>query len=168
MDEIVVDDGEIVAVIHGVDQLLAHAHQRRGAAGREIEPAEQFEPARLAGVVQLGRGFVRRRLLPVLDRLLDAGAVGAERGGERLEEGDARPDGQILVAGEDFAGQRHAGRFAAAGQQRLAQLQQAGRTLVCRLAALDQGTAAVGDALQHFAEKGRVHRILPIRPARIS
>ena len=59
MDEIVVDHGEIVAVIHGVEQLLAHAHQRRGAAGREIEPAEQFEPARLARLMQLGGG--RRR-----------------------------------------------------------------------------------------------------------
>jgi hypothetical protein len=36
-----------------------------------------------------------------------------------------------------------------------------------RLAALDQGTAAVGDALQHLAEKGGIHRILPIRPVRI-
>ncbi len=123
MDEIVVDDGEIVAVIHGVDQLLAHTYQRRGAAGGEIEPTEQFEPARLAGVVQFGRGFVRWRLLPVLDRLLDAGAVRAEGGGERLEEGDARPDGEILVAAEDVAGQRHPGSLAAAGQQRLAQLQ---------------------------------------------
>ncbi len=168
MDEIVVDDAEIVAVIHGVDQLLAHAHQRRGAAGREIEPAEQFEPARLAGVMQLGRGFVGRRLLPVFDRRLDAGAIGAEGGGQRLEEGDPRPDRQILVAAEDVAGQRHAGGLAAAGQQRLAQLEQAGRALMRRLAALNQGAAAVGDALQHFAEKGGIHRILPIRPAATS
>jgi hypothetical protein len=119
-------------------------------------------------VVQLGGGFVRRRLLPRFDRVGDAGAVGTEGGGERLEEGDARSDGQILVAAEDVAGQCHAGGFAAAGQQRLAQLQQASRALPRRLAALDQGTAAVGDALQHFAEKGGVHRCLPIRPARIS
>src|SRR5271170_5536938 len=104
--------------------------------------------------MQLGRGFIRRRLLPRLDRRLDAGAVGAERGGKRLEEGDARPDRQILVAAEDVAGERYAGRLAAAGQQRLAKLQQAGRALARRLAALDQGTAAVGDALQHLAEKG--------------
>ena len=56
MDEIVVDDGEIVAVVHGVEQLLAHAHQRRGAVGRQIEPAKQLEPARLAGAIKLGRG----------------------------------------------------------------------------------------------------------------
>ena len=46
-------------MIHGVEQLLAHAHERRGAAGREIEPAEQFQPPRLAGVVQFGRGLRR-------------------------------------------------------------------------------------------------------------
>ena len=50
---------EIVAVIHGVQQLLAHAHQRGGAAGREIEPAEQFEPARFGREVQFGRGLRR-------------------------------------------------------------------------------------------------------------
>ena len=40
---------EVVAVVQRVDQLLAHAHQRGGAAGREIEPAEQLLPARLGG-----------------------------------------------------------------------------------------------------------------------
>jgi hypothetical protein len=101
-------------------------------------------------------------LLPLLDRRLDAGAVGAEGGGERLEKRNPRPDGQILVAAEDVAGQRHARGLAAAGQQRLAQLQQAGRALARRFAALNQGAAAVGDALQHFAEKGGIHRTLPI------
>ena len=31
---------EVVAVVQRVEQLLAHAHQRGGAAGREIEPAQ--------------------------------------------------------------------------------------------------------------------------------
>ena len=55
MHEIGIDRGEIVAVIERVDQLLAHAHQRRGAAGRQIEAAEQLLPARLGG------GCFRRR-----------------------------------------------------------------------------------------------------------
>ncbi len=55
MNEILVDGGKVVAaMIHGVEQLLAHAHQRRGTAGGEIEPAEQFETARLGGVIELG------------------------------------------------------------------------------------------------------------------
>ena len=33
-------------------KLLAHAHQRRGAAGREVEAADQFLPARLGRLVQ--------------------------------------------------------------------------------------------------------------------
>ena len=46
--------------------------------------------------------------------------VVAEGGGERLEEGDARPDGQFGVARQNFLRQRHAGGLAAAGQQLLA------------------------------------------------
>ena len=51
MDEIVIDHAEIVAVIHGVEQLFSHAHQGGGAASGEIKPAEQFKPPRLAGMV---------------------------------------------------------------------------------------------------------------------
>jgi hypothetical protein len=54
MNKVVIDRREVLAVPHGVEQLLAHPHQRGGTAGREIEPAEQFEPPRLAGAVQFG------------------------------------------------------------------------------------------------------------------
>ena len=86
-----------------------------------------------------------------------------ERGGERLEEGDARPGRQLGVARQDFLRERDAGRLAAAGQQLLAELDQTGRALMRRLAALalDQCAAAVGDALQHFAEERGVHRFIP-------
>ena len=40
MHEIVVDRGEVVAMAERVHELLAHAHERHGAAGREIEPAK--------------------------------------------------------------------------------------------------------------------------------
>ena len=61
MEEVVVDDGEIVAMIHRVEQLLAHAHQRRRAAGREIEAAEKLEPPRLGRAMELGGGRVGGR-----------------------------------------------------------------------------------------------------------
>ena len=121
MNEIVVDHAEIVAMIHGVEQLLAHAHQRRGAAGSEIEPAEQFEPPRLAGDDE-ARPPSRRTATcrqAAMARSM-RGAIMAERGGERLEEGDARPGGQFGVARQDFLRQRDAGSLAAAGQQLLA------------------------------------------------
>ena len=60
--KVVVDGGEIVAMVHRVEQLLAHAHQRGGAAGREIEPAEQLLPARLGRAMKLGgRGVASGR-----------------------------------------------------------------------------------------------------------
>ena len=127
MDEIVVDHRKLVAaMIHGVEELLAHAHQRPGAIGSEIEPAEQFEPPRLAGDVKIGRRRVGRRFPPRGDGAIDAAAVGAEGGGERLEKGDARPGGQLRVEREDLLRQRDAGGLAAARQQRLAKLDQTG------------------------------------------
>ena len=88
---------------HRVDQLLAHRDQRRGAAGREIEPAEQLLPARLGGKVQFGGGLVGAIARPGIDRRVDPLAVDAEARRERLEERDARPGGQLVVAHEDFA-----------------------------------------------------------------
>ena len=163
MDEIVVDNREIVAMIHGVEQLLAHAHQRRGTARSEIEPAKQFEPPRFAGGVKIGRGCVRRRLPPGGNGAIDPRLIVTEGSGQRFEEGDARPGCQLGVTRQNFLRQRHAGSLAAAGQQVLAQFNQTRRTFMGRLAplALDQGAAAVGDALQHFAEEGGVHRVIP-------
>ena len=78
MHEIGIDRGKVVAMIHGVDQLLAHAHERRGAAGREIEPAEQFLPARLGRVMDLGGGLVVGVALPGRDRRFQPRLVRAE------------------------------------------------------------------------------------------
>ena len=141
-----------------VEELLAHAHQRRGAARREIEPAKQFEPARLAGAMQLGGGFGGRRRPPGGDRGIDAGVVVPEGLRQRLEKGDARPGGQLGIVVENFVGERDARGFAAAGQQRLAQLDETVGAPARRRAARDQGAAAVGDALQHLAEERGVHR----------
>ena len=59
--EVLVDDREIVTMIHCVHQLLAHAHQRCRSARGEVEAPEELEPSRLGGAVDLGRGCVRRR-----------------------------------------------------------------------------------------------------------
>ena len=63
--------------------------------------------------------------LPGGDRRVEPRVVGAEPRRQRLEEGDARTGGQLVVAGEDLARERHAGRLAAPRQQLLAQLDQA-------------------------------------------
>ena len=160
MDEIVVDGRQVVAMVERVHQLLAHAHQRRGAAGRQIEPAKQFLPARLGGGVHLAPRSRRpacraRRRSPVSMR---AGST-PKRLRQRLEEGDARPGGELAVAAEDFARQRHAGGLAAAGQQVLAQLDQAfgaGGGLAAPVAR-QQRAAALGNGLQQFPEERGVH-----------
>ena len=164
MNEVVVDHGQIVAaMIHGIEQLFAHAHQCRGAAGSEIEPAEQFEPPRLAGEMKIGPARIGRRLAPRRNGLIDAGAIVAERGGERFEKGDAWPGGQFRVARQDVLRQCDARRLAAAGQEFLALFDETGGALMRRLAALalDQGAAALGDALQHFAKERGIHSFNP-------
>ena len=163
MDEIVVDHAEIVAVIHGVEQLLAHAHQRRGAARRKIEPAEQFEAARFAGEMQFTRCLVGRRLPPGGDGAVDGGPIVAECRCQRFKEGDPRPGGEFAVERQDLLRQGDARSLAAARQQLLAEFDQTGRALMRRFPALalDQCAAPVGDALQHFAEERAIHGFIP-------
>ena len=56
MKEISVEHEEPAVGAHGCEEIGAHRDQRRCAAGRAIEPPEQLLPARLGGVVDLGRG----------------------------------------------------------------------------------------------------------------
>ena len=153
--------GKVVAVVERIDQLLAHPHQRGGAVGREVEPPQQLLPARLGGNMDLGRGLVGRVGLPGRDRGIEPRMVRAEAIGQRLEEGDARAGGQLGIFGKNLARQRDAGRFAAAGQQFLAQLGQAFGARLGLPAAVagpvQQRAAALRDAGQHFAEEGGVH-----------
>ena len=132
MDEIVVDDREIVAVDHGVEELLAHAHQRHRAARREIEPPQQLEPARLGGAVNLGGGIVGRGRAPLGDRGFELLAVGPVAARQRLEKSDARAGLELAIARQDFARERHAGGFAAAGQQFVAELDRGSRSAAAR------------------------------------
>ncbi len=127
MDEIGVHDRKVAAVRHGIEQLFAHAHQRSGSARREIEPAQQFLPAWLGGLMDLAGGHVVRIGLPDRDRLFHARLVGTELLGQGFEERDPRADGQRPVTVQDFPRQRDPGRFAPPRQQVLAQHHEIGR-----------------------------------------
>ena len=163
VDEIVVDGGEIVAMIHRVEQLLAHAHQRRRAAGREIEAAEQLEPPRLGCAMELGRGGVRGRVHPGGGRGAEPGTVGAEPARQRLEKGNARPGVQLGIAGQDFARERDARGFAAAREQILAQMRKVGRALLGDLAPVARRPAR-GRAPRWTATFRRKRRYSPDGP----
>ena len=161
MDEVAVDHAQVVAAIHGVEELLAHAHQRRRAAGREIEPAQKLLPARLGGGVNLRRGGVGRGAFPRGDCGFKPRMVGSEAGRQCLEEGDAWARGGVRLEREDLARERDPRGLAAAGQELVAQLDQAGRTLLRALASLaragNQRATAISDGRKQFAKKRRVH-----------
>ena len=161
MHEIGINRDKIVAVIHRVDQLLAHFHERRGAAGREIEPAEQFLPARLGRKMDFGDGLVIGVALPGRDRGFQPCLVRPKAVGQGLEESDARPGRERRVLQKDIARERDAGGLAPPGQQLLAFLDQVfgARDAVDAAGqrAFKQSAAAVGNGLQHVAEKRGVH-----------
>ena len=163
VDEIAVDDREIVAVAMRVEQLLAHAHQRRGAAGREVEPAQQFLPARLGRRVHARRRWRRWVGAPGVDRGFEPRVVGPEAAASASKKAMRGPRGQLGVAGQDLARERHAGGFAAAGQELLAQLDQVGRALLGRRAAVaravDQRAAALRDASAACRRRRRCSRV---------
>ena len=168
MNEIVVDGAQVIAMVERIHQLLAHADQRGGASGREIEPAEELLPARLGGGMHLGGCCVRRRRAPCIDGLIHPRLVDAETLRQRLEESDPRTDGERAVTGEDFAGERDAGGFPAAGQQILAKLDEAfgARRRIATPVTGKQRASALGYRLQQFPEERGVHLgpvALPIR-----
>ena len=122
MDEVGVDLPEVVlAMLEHIDQLLAHAHQSGGAAGREIEPPEQLLAARLGGGVHFRRGFVVGLAAPDGDGRLHTRGIRPETFGQRLEKGDARAGGEFRVAHEDFTGECDARGLATAGEKMLGQ-----------------------------------------------
>ena len=168
MDEIGIDRLEVVAVVERIEQLLAHAHQRGGAAGREIEPAQQLLPARFGGGVNFGGGLVGRRGLPGRDGGIEPLAIGAEAVGQRLEKGDARAGGQLARIWRGFprpAPRRtpRRGRSADPRTARPGVSERAARLAAAVARAVEQRAAALGNAVEHLAEKGRVHgrRIIP-------
>ena len=162
MEKVVVDGGEIVTMIHRLEQLGAHAHQRRRAPGRQIEAPEELEPPRLGRAMEPGCGRIGGRAHPGRGCGIQLGTVGAEPARQRLEEGDARTRFELAVARENFARERNARGLAAAGEQILAQMGQVGRVLLGDPAPIartvDQRAPALRDRLQHFTKKRGIHR----------
>ncbi len=85
--------------------------------------------------------------------------VGPEAADQRLEERQAAISVEVLIVIEHLARHRGAGRFAAAGQQRLAQFDQAVgvRLLVGGTRAAEQDAAALGNRCKQVGKKGVGH-----------
>src|SRR5262249_44061113 len=132
---------------------------------REVDAAEQLLAPRLGGGMDLGDGLLGRLASPCLDGGGQPLAARSEAGRQRFEEGDPRPGGELGVARQGFAREGDAGGFATGRQQLLAQLDEVfragSRRFPARAGAVDQGTAALRDGLQEFAEEGGVHVIAP-------
>ena len=143
MHHVAVERGEILVALHQGKQVGAHRHQVAGAARRAVEPANQLLPLRLGCKVKVAGVAVVRLAAPVLDRLRQLFAVGAEVAGQRFEKGQPAGGVEVVVAVKHVARHRGAGRFAAARQQRLAQFKQVGGVLAGdgRLAPPKQGAA---------------------------
>ena len=160
MHEIGIDGGKVlVPVIERVHQLFAHAHQRGGTARRKIESAKQLLPPGLGCGVNFGSGQVRGIGPPGLDRLLHARGIGSETLGQGFEERNARARREFGIAHENFTRERNARGLSAPGQEVLAQFDQTFGTSRRSSAPVtrQQRATALGDGLQQFPEKRRVH-----------
>ena len=68
MGEVGIDALELPILLHGAQQLLAHAHQRRRAARREVEPSDELLATRLGGGMQIEHRLAGRVRAIGLDR----------------------------------------------------------------------------------------------------
>ena len=158
MHDVAVERGQILvaAPFMRPEQIGAQRHQLAGAAGRAVEPPDQFLPPRLGSKMQVAGVVVGRLRAPGLDRLRQPFAVRAVIARQLLEE--RQPSGvvEMAIAVEHLARDRDAGSFAAARQQRLAQFDQLGGILfrVRRSAAAEQGAAALGNRGEKVGEEG--------------
>ena len=106
MGEVPIDHGQIAVLTHEFKQLGAHGDQRGGAAGRAIEPAEQFLPARLGGVVNFARGRLVAVRIPSRHRLPHPLAIGSEFVCERAKDRNLVGSVEGPIAAEKFARER--------------------------------------------------------------
>ncbi len=159
MGEVAVEAAEVRPPRQHVEQAGAHGDQCRGGAGREVQPADQLLPARLAGGVEFGEAALGGGGGIGGDRLVEPRLVRAEGLGQRLEEGDALAGLQGAVEDQYLAGQRDAGGLAAAGEQLLAEFDDIGgadRPDGAAFAPFQQGAAALGYGAEQVAEEAGV------------
>jgi len=155
--EVGVDGREIVAMLERAEHLLAHGDQRLGAAGRQVEPAQQLLTTRFGGRMYFRRSGIARPRAPSLNRRVEPGIVRPEPGRKRLKECDPRAGGHVGVARQNLTSERHAGGFPASRQELFAQLDQGfgplGGVVVAAAPALDQRATTLGNRLQQLAEE---------------
>ena len=158
MREIAIHAAPVRVVGKPVDQVLAHGDQPRGAVRRQVEPAEEFVPARLAGDVERPPGGIVRRVEKRLRGIAAHGNIDAEGRRQRVQRAVAPLRVERVVALEDRLRDRHARRLAALRQQRLEQLRQVtGTRRAFPPGEVDQRPAALGDRCQDIVEE-RGHR----------
>ena len=160
MHEIVVNRREVAPPFKRFDQMPPHRDEGLGSAGREVEPADQFLPARLGRFVQHGRRVIGLVLGVSLTGFGEPLAVGPVGPRQRLEEGDAFAGLHLPEFVKDVARERGPRCLTAAGKKMLAELEKRRRARLTgrtARAAGEERAAAVGDRLKHFAEKACVH-----------
>ena len=148
-------------LIHGLEgglggdmpqQLLANPHQRRRAAGREIESAHELLARRLGRQMQRLHRRLAGRALKAGDGGLHLGRIGPELLSQRGQESQARLGFGLRIALQQQARQRHAGSLAAAGEELLAQSDQIFRRRRAAGAA-QQAAAALAQGLQQLVQE---------------
>ena len=112
-----VDGFELALLVLELQQALAHAQDRGGAAGRAVEPSQQLLPRRFGGNAQLREVGGRLQGGIGVRRREDSHWIGRELGKQRREELRLAPLVQCRIQIQRDPGQRHAGSLTAFGQQ---------------------------------------------------
>ena len=166
MGEIAVEGRQILPIRFEIEQVLAHAHKTRGAAGCPVETAKQLLSTGLGGEMQIRARAPAGVRAPLLHRLRQTLGIRPETFGQGLEE--CEPGGGVKpgVAIQRLARQSHARGLAPTRQNSLAKaddLSRAARGIDVDLLAAEQGAPLLGNARQKVGEEGRVHGLTQSR-----
>ena len=108
MQKIAIDNGERRVLVHERKQVRAHIDQRRGAAGRAIEPPDELVTAGFRRKMDFARrGFVAVRA-KVAYGFAEALAIRPELVGKRMEERGVVHGVERAVAAQDLGGESDA------------------------------------------------------------
>ncbi len=156
MREVRIDRLQIGVLGFEFEEVRPHADEGRDAVRRKIEPADQFLAARFCRHAHLEQRLRRRIGAISVYRPLQPFDIRAETRQQRKHEIAPLVLIEALPAIQNVLGQRHARRLASARQQRVAErfhgadridIAVPGRT------ERQESPAALGNALQHVAEK---------------